>query len=176
MKENNTGDLPLESHCLFSTGSRVIGLDSYDGITEGILQCSKCQKVFYFDLIDWDERDDADVRVFTLAPLPYDSFEVIIKAFSVSLPAPSWPVWFPSWKFSLKEDRVMVEDKINEVLSQRGEYEIIAAWQGNRLERLIAAKELSSNDLQDVSHSLELPRSALKKRDWFSFLSISRNV
>lgn len=176
MKKKDSDVLSLESRCLFSTSSRVIGLDNYDGPTTGVLQCFKCQKVFYFDLIDWDERDEGDVRVFVLAPLPYDSFEIIVNVFSVSLPAPSWPVWVPSWKFSLKEDQVMVENKINEVLSQRGEYEIIAAWQGNRLETLIAAKELASNDLQDVSYSLALPRSALKKRDWFSFLSISRNV
>lgn len=167
--------MSIENLCLFSNGSRVIGLDSYDGPTTGAFQCSKCQQVFYFDLIDWDERDDGDIRVFAIACLSDSSFEAITKACSLSLSAPSWPVWVPNWRFNLKEDQMKAEDSLKEVLNQRSEYEIIAAWKGNRLETLIAAKELTSDELQDVRYSLELPRSALKGRDWFSFLSIDRN-
>jgi hypothetical protein len=70
----------------------LVAIDYYDGPTEGIVECSSCRALFWFDKLDWD--DGQDVRIFSLAPIPGKTLDGIER--SDRDPRTKWPtlvVW-----------------------------------------------------------------------------------
>jgi hypothetical protein len=156
---------------------KVVGLDSWDGPTRGVLQCEHCSAEYWFDLIDWDERHgDNDIRIFSLSRLRPGSFAAIVNACPTTRGGPFWPVWLPRWEFPKESDEKTGRSRIDEIVKRIEGPELVIAWQGCWPKRIIAAKLLTREDLPDVECSLKPPRSAKKRRDWFSFLELERAV
>ena len=156
---------------------KVVGFDSWDGPTRGLLQCSQCSAEYFLDLIDWDERDgDNDIRIFSLSPLPRGSFKAIVDACPKTRGGPFWPVWLPRWEFATEDEEKAARSHVDEILAKVERPELVIAWLGCWPKMIIATKPLVREDLPHVEYSLELPRRAKKGRDWFSFLGLERRV
>jgi hypothetical protein len=177
-----TSSPPLFSGCFSHWAGaefpcRIVGLNSWDGPTTGLLQCSHCSAEYFFDLIDWDERDgDKDIRIFSLSRLPQGSFKAIVDACPKTIGGPFWPVWLPRWEFVIADEEKAARSQIDVILAKVERPELVIAWLGCWPKKIIATKPLAGEDLPDVEYSLELPRSAKKGRDWFSFLGLERRV
>ena len=43
---------------------KMVGFETWAGPVSGVVQCQRCLRECYFDLVDWEELDDDDVRIF----------------------------------------------------------------------------------------------------------------
>jgi hypothetical protein len=71
---------------------RIISLGFYDGTTSGVAQCSHCLKSYRYELVAWDSGQD--IRVYSIASLPSESFDALVKLLSATQSA-VWPFWSP---------------------------------------------------------------------------------
>lgn len=58
---------------------RAIVLGWYDGPTEGLVRCGACNRVYRFEMLD-SVDEDRGIRVYSLAPLPADSMDLLVEA------------------------------------------------------------------------------------------------
>jgi len=70
--------------------AKIISLGFYDGTTFGVAQCSQCSRSYRYELVAWDSGQD--LRVFSLATLPQQSFSEVVKLLSRA-GSPTWPFW-----------------------------------------------------------------------------------
>lgn len=99
---------------------RVIAWDWHDGPVEGALQIGDGGPAFKFALLEeTNGASDGDVRVYGLYSLPGDAFEQITTLLS-SISAPTWPVWWPVWKFPDDATRQSVEIRLQEITDRVG--------------------------------------------------------
>lgn len=137
--------------------------------------CNECRGEFFFDLVDWEERDDGDIRVVAFADLPPGSFQRLIEACRMSTSTPGWPIWIPIWKFQSEEGRKRANQIIKQLLGQKGDYNFMVAMKGNWFQSILSIKNIRPDDLQDITESLKMPRSPQRRRDWLSFMDIIRH-
>jgi hypothetical protein len=143
--------------------NRTIALDFYDGPTGGILQCSTCQSIYKFDMLDWD--DDHQTRIFRFALLPADSLAKCVLALAQPN-LPRLPVWVPP----SKEAAESTDRDVQRILDQAQPAELVVAWIGYG-EKILAAKRVPPSDLMDVpdwSHREDPAGDG----DWFSRLGL----
>jgi hypothetical protein len=95
--------------------SKVLALGYYDGPTDGVLTCASGE-VFKFDLLD---EVPADVRHYSLAPLPVEAWTALVNVISPYEP-PRWPVWCPLWRFP-SDVRPEIERQVAAILQQAGQ-------------------------------------------------------
>lgn len=149
----------------------MVALDFYDGPTSGVMQCQVCFAEYRFTMLDWDEHQSD--RVFSLEPLPVQSFNQIVEVLFNYEP-PKLPLWFPLRPYPSKQVHELVERQLAEVMNNAGSATaVIATSQWG--EKILAAKALSSDDTEYVQSwfSLEEPKVS---RDWFSFLGLVREI
>ncbi len=171
MTKHITSHCPdLPGHSL-SEPHRVIAVGFYDGPTRGILQCGVCAAEYLFDMIDCNETDDGeDTRIFSLAPLPLGSFEEVV-AVCPKEKGPFWPVWAPRWVFASKQQQESASRRVEEILGEASQPEMLMGWIGYWGRKILAAKKLSTEDLSDVQ---DQQKRFGKGCDWFAFLGLSR--
>ena len=75
------------------TFSRLIALAYYDGPVAGYTVCDACDKVFSFDMMDWDV--DHVVRLFALWPVLNATWQAVLHDLGGARPQ-QWPVWVPA--------------------------------------------------------------------------------
>ncbi len=73
--------------------AKILSLGFYDGTTSGVAQCSRCLESYRYELVTWDSGQDT--RIYSVAPLPQESFEAIVRLVSV-VEKPIWPLWLPT--------------------------------------------------------------------------------
>jgi hypothetical protein len=102
--------------------TRALAFGYHDGPTEGVLQVGQSGEVYRFTLsgeLRGKGRDDTDLRVFALAPLPRDALEVLAAVLAPHF-TPNWPLWVPVWRFPNKAAQEEVEQRIDDILQQAG--------------------------------------------------------
>jgi hypothetical protein len=100
--------------------ARVLVLGWYDGPEEGILQCADDGPVFRFStLYSQFCKDDRDVRVYGLFPLPKGSLAKVIEVLSKDAP-PKWPTFTPIWQFPSEDDLKVANREVDSVLAESG--------------------------------------------------------
>jgi hypothetical protein len=70
----------LTKSAMRSPFGRIISLGFYDGTTSGVAQCSHCSRFYKYELVAWDSSQD--LRIYSLAALPQESFEALLKLLS----------------------------------------------------------------------------------------------
>jgi hypothetical protein len=116
----------------FAAPPHVLVLGYYDGPTEGVIQFGDGGPVFQFEMIDDDHV--AGTRSYTFDPLPADALDRITAVVAPHI-EPSWPVWFPVWKFRTHGDRLAVDAAVADVLAaaEESEWRVTTADPGFRL-------------------------------------------
>ena len=136
--------------------TRALVLGYYDGPTEGLTECSRCGKVYKFDLLAWDPAGQ-DLRVFALAPLPSTALRRLIEA-NARYEKPRWPLWVPLWQFPSDEDREAMKRLTEQVLREAGPAEwVIATY--DLLGQIASSKKSTVAELSQTT-------------DWSSFLGL----
>src|SRR3954454_10456068 len=99
--------------------SRVVGLNYYDGPTDGVAESMDHTTCYRFELLDelpdWDEGND--IRVFSLAVLPPGSLDSLLDVCPGSEHATS-PVWVPIWKFDSTAAQETAEREVQRILDR----------------------------------------------------------
>jgi hypothetical protein len=149
--------------------SKIIALDFYDGPTSGITQCEICSSVYRFVMLDWD--DDQEVRIFSLVPLPSQSWIQVANLLSKH-ETPNWPMWFPRWEIPSEAVRNSVDDETDKILESAAMPEFAVAWDRYG-SKVLAAKRLKKEDLKFIKDWFSLEPSDCV-RDWFSFLGLEK--
>jgi hypothetical protein len=103
--------------------TRVVALDWSDGPTDGVLQVGD-GATYRFQMIDSRSGapDESDVRVYGLHPLPADALSRLTDALA-DTHQPTWPVFWPIWKFPSEDVQRQVEREVEAVLAQAGPLE-----------------------------------------------------
>lgn len=146
---------------------QVIAFGYYDGPTAGVAQCAACEQAYKYDLLAWDENQD--VRVYSFAPLPAQSFQQIVKACSV-LGEPRWPVWVPKWEIEQKETEEKVESEVEQALAGAGQVEIILAAE-DLVGDILALKRLAPADVSRFQ-ALASAGNQNNLQEWLAFLEL----
>ncbi len=108
----------------FGNPTRLIVLGFYDGPTDGVIQFGDRGRVFRFRLTD-EERQlstPSPTREYNFYSLPMDALNRIVEAISPNI-APTWPVWFPLWRFPSQEIEDSVSAAVDTVLAEAGALE-----------------------------------------------------
>jgi hypothetical protein len=128
-------------------GSRLLILDFYDGMTEGIIELGSSGPVLFLKMTG-NELCGEVFRTFHVQELPEDSFEECVRILAEAQ-APKWPVWYPIWEFNDEETQHAVEAVFDKVLSQgrRTEWELtsedIINMENIRLDKIKVPQGLS---------------------------------
>jgi hypothetical protein len=146
---------------------KIIAFGYYDGPTAGAAQCAECLESYKYDLLAWDENQD--IRVYSFAPLPSQSFQQIVKECSV-LGEPRWPIWCPTWEFDLKETEERVEAEIKRILSRAGQVEFVLASE-NLAGDILSLKRLTDKD-QSKFQNFASAKDQNNIQDWLAFLGL----
>jgi hypothetical protein len=145
----------------------MVILEWYDGPVSGLLVCDKCVSVYYFVMIDWDQRQH--MRVFSLAGAPAETLDNILRFFGE---LPTWPVWFPSALKSPTDDFHARFAPIFEGLRNRNPPSLVIAWDSAK-KQCLAIRGLTTADAADAVDWFLLD-DPHPRRDWFSFLGLQR--
>jgi hypothetical protein len=144
--------------------TKVLALGWYDGPTNGVLECRPDGQTYKFDLLDevrqWP-REEEDLRVFTLAPLPRGAIQRLAEAYARYL-TPHWPVWIPAWKFPTASDQQAMDALTDEVLAQAGPTEWVIATT-DLLGIILLARRATPEEVARVS-------------DWPAFLGLGKDA
>jgi hypothetical protein len=143
-----------QGHCPF--GQTVV-LGYYDGPTAGLTRCPECARAYRFDLLDWD--DEQDVRIFSIAPVPLDAFDAVLKACPQSA-EPKQAIWVPRWEFASESQQEAANAAIERALNRAEPVEAAVAV-ADGLGRILAERRIGATDLAEV-------------KDWFEFLGLPR--
>jgi hypothetical protein len=100
---------------------RIVALDWYDGITEGVAECRECTATYRVRMLAWDEQQDE--RVYSLTPLTVRLSEVINLL--EPLGEPRWPVWLPAWDTLPRERIEALQSRLESVLTPNGPVEMV---------------------------------------------------
>src|SRR5436305_10077144 len=68
--------------------------DEYDVFTAGVVQCGNCLSVYKFDMLE--EGTTMDNRIYSLSPLPAESFEQMVSALGRK-ETRNWVLRLPKW-------------------------------------------------------------------------------
>lgn len=136
--------------------SVVVALGYYDGPTSGVAECAQCKLAYRFDMLDWDEGQD--IRIYSLAPLPPDSWDNLTKLLPDSLRPGS--VWVPNWIFESTAKETETQQKIDRILEGAGPIQLVIASDG-LTKSVPRARQVGAQDL-------------IAGRDWFSFLGLQK--
>jgi hypothetical protein len=139
---------------------RAIVLGWYDGPTEGLVRCGACHRVYRFKMLDWVD-EDRGIRVYSLAPLPSDSMDLLVEALS-PYRTPSWPMWAPLWKFPTEEDRIAVDRAVDDLMARAEAPEFVLTTPGP-LDEIGDARSISANETGDI-------------HDWVSWMGLARGA
>jgi hypothetical protein len=103
--------------------TRVVALGYYDGPTDGVIEFSG-DRVFRFAMPDEENQLSSGraVRKYDLSPLRSGSMDELVATLSPFF-IPTWPVWFPTWKFPSQRDEESVEERVGAILEEAGEVE-----------------------------------------------------
>jgi hypothetical protein len=93
----------------FSGPRRLISFDYYDGTTSGVIRLDNERLDYRYDLVSWDGEQNR--RIFCISPLDA-VFDNITDALS-PLGKPTWPCWYPVWKFSSESQKRETEHLID---------------------------------------------------------------
>jgi hypothetical protein len=106
----------------FAGPRRLISLDYYDGTTSGLIRLDEAATDYRYDLVAWDSNQD--IRVFCLSSLAPFAFDKAVEVISI-LGKPSWPCWYPLWKFTSQQEREATERRLNAIVGdQSGPYAV----------------------------------------------------
>lgn len=107
---------------------RMVILGYYDGPTDGVIQFGEHGPVFQFTMPDEERQlgSRAGTREYHLRPLPADALDRLAAVIS-PYHAPSWPTWFPLWRFPSPEIEQSVSDATGAILAEAGP----PAWRVN---------------------------------------------
>jgi hypothetical protein len=145
---NSKGEHLHEGSNYPSPFTKILALGWNDGPTDGLLECHPDDRVFRFDLLEevrcWGKEEE-DLRVFTLGPLPPDSLRQLAEAYTC-FSSPHWPLWSPVWKFPTAADREAMERLTDQVLSKAGPTEWLIA-STDLLRTILAARRVSSSQI-----------------------------
>ncbi len=131
-----------------------------------------CRAEYGFALLDWREDDQGDdVRVFAVWPLPDGALDRATALFPNSEGA-SWPIWIPNMKGISGLQASMISMRVKKILRLPKKPSGIVAWRGRWGEKVLAARDVMSSDVDDVQYSLSLPKKAGKGRNWVEFLDL----
>lgn len=139
--------------------SRMIVLDWLDGPVSGLAQSADgvaCR----FELVDLDETDESEVRVFSLAALPEAAFERAVAACSTA-EAPHWPVWVPRWQFASPPAERAADAVVQAALDEAAAPDRVVAFRGAFREVLACARLHQGESVDQV--------------DWFARLGLTRH-
>jgi hypothetical protein len=114
MSHANNGSVGIHDgeNCL-AAPPRILILGFYDGPTNGVIQFGDGGPVFEFK---WVDEDASAARTFSLARLPSGALDRLTATIAPHI-EPTWPVWFPVWRFASKEVQLAVEAVVDAVLA-----------------------------------------------------------
>jgi len=138
---------------------RAIVLGWYDGPTEGLVRCGACKRIFRFVALD-SVDEDRGIRIYSLAPMPADSFERLIDALSPFM-TPSWPMWVPRWEFPEEADRINIDRLVDDLIGRADAPELAITTPG-LLEEIGDARPITASEAGQV-------------HDWVSWMGLERS-
>ena len=67
---------------------------------------------------EWLDKMDEDhrIRLYGLASLPPGTMDRVVELLSPFM-TPTWPTWAPLWKFPTEDDRLAVEQAVDELIA-----------------------------------------------------------
>ncbi|HXD85767.1 MAG TPA: hypothetical protein VN641_04695 [Urbifossiella sp.] len=109
------------THALHALGApkRLICLDYYDGPIEGVVQFGEPDRVFLIRQVGVVGTVQDEIGEHGLHPLPADALDRMAAAISPYI-EPSWPMWFPIWKFPSPQIEESVNPAVDDILAQAG--------------------------------------------------------
>ena len=149
--------------------ARMIILDYYDGPVSGVAEGPGGQ-AFRYQMLAWDIQQD--VRIFSLASLPSDSFQALVTVLSRTA-SPHWPVWVPGGVSDSEGDNDAAQIEV--VLQAAEPPEWIVAWQDLKRDGLLATRLATKQD-QAKMQDIEFPLQEEASHDWFSLLNLSKSA
>jgi hypothetical protein len=159
-KELTNGQVLHEGSSYPSPFTHLVALGWYDGPTNGLLRAGDA--VWKFDMLDEIHNPNGlDLRIFTLACMPYSAWDQLLSALS-KYHTPMEPVWVPRWQFPSDADLQATNQMTDEVLSQGGPVEWVVASEC-LLTQIEASRAVTPPDLKKVS-------------DWPSFLNLGQRI
>jgi len=97
---------------------RVLALSYYDGATEGFLDETGVDQVYFFKVAAWDSGQDR--RLYVLGQVAHAVYLELLEILAKSQKVPMSPTWIPNWVFENPE----MEARANEIV-QMGKQSII---------------------------------------------------
>jgi len=160
--------------------SKLVILGYYDGATSGVLQCEMCQTAYRFEMLDWDEKQK--VRIYSLAPLPQNSFNDLVEVLKQCGKQPYWPNWVLIWDFASEEVESIADRKVWQILDGANFVEFIVASECLH-EKILVTKRVIMEELKHFlggppEKELELIPDwfawddVYSIPDWFAFLRV----
>jgi hypothetical protein len=101
-------------HMTLPEGSRLIILDFYDGVSEGILGLGSAGQVYH---IKMSNNSDWEPRTFDVYQLPDSAIDDSVRILGESQ-TPKWPAWYPIWEFNDEKTQRAVEAVFDQIVSQ----------------------------------------------------------
>ncbi len=147
--------------------SKTLVYEYYDGLVSGAMCCEKCSIVYKFELLAWDLHHE--IRVFSLAVLPFDSFLHIIEICSQN-DSPKWPTWIPKWNYISDVERDNAYETVEELLNNTGDIQFIIAYDMPN-NTILAISEVKAEEQERVK-SWRPWNEDPPGQDWFSYLGL----
>lgn len=143
---------------------RMVTYDYYDGLVAGVAECADRNRTYRLQMLDWDTSHDT--RIFSVAPLPSETFDAVVAAYA-ACEKPRWPDWVPTLSACSNTTREQVYTFVEEVLGSTGPVELVIAL---RLTTgfIVAARAVSEADRRNRDWSKW--GEASRTQDWFRFV------
>jgi hypothetical protein len=148
----------LTKSAMRSPFGRIISLGFYDGTTSGVAQCLHCSRFYKYELVAWDSSQD--LRIYSLAALPQESFEALLKLLS-GVERPTSPIWIPILPSDSSQDMSVLKRSIDaELAKAEPPSHVIASRHLDQ--EILARKEISDAARIKLPKSQDYPGKA----DW----------
>ncbi len=146
---------------------KVLSLGFYDGTTSGVAQCSFCLESYRYELVAWDSGQDT--RIYSMAPLPFESFEALVRLMSV-IGNPTWPLWSPILPSASAPDQSLLVTRIDVELAKAQQPTHVIA--SRKLEKeILAGKEITNSGRERLPKGQAYP--GIEHWDfWRTYLAI----